>query len=141
MEDLFRSYWWLLFPLFGFAFAAWDRWLSYQRSRDSLDLVKTYTAQGKEPPAELLKQVREDDADDYDSWTGRRGRRRYRRHPRSEFRSAIFTGSLAAAFWIASEYSFVQGTEGAFRLVAVILSFIAGASLLSAVLFSRVRDK
>ncbi len=141
MEDLFRSYWWLMFPLFAFVFGAWDRWLAYQRSRDSLDVIKTYTAQGKEPPAELLKQVRQEDADDYDSWTGRRGRRYYRRHPRSEMRRAIFLGALAGAFWIASEYSYVSGTEGVLRLAALILTCIAGATLLSAVLFSRSPDK
>jgi len=29
MEDIFRSYWWLLFPIGAFVFGAWDRWLVY----------------------------------------------------------------------------------------------------------------
>jgi len=39
MADIFRSYWWLLFPIGFFVFGAWDRWLSYQRSRDHLELL------------------------------------------------------------------------------------------------------
>ena len=39
MADIFRSYWWLLFPIGFFVFGAWDRWLSYQRSRDHLERV------------------------------------------------------------------------------------------------------
>ena len=52
MEDIFRSYWWLLFPIGFFVFGAWDRWLAYRRSRDHLDLIRTYADQGKEPPPE-----------------------------------------------------------------------------------------
>ena len=50
MEDVFRSYWWLLFPIGFFVFGAWDRWLSYKRSQDRLDLLRAYTNQGKDPP-------------------------------------------------------------------------------------------
>ena len=41
MEETFRSYWWLLFPIGFFIFGAWDRWLAYQRSRDHLELLKS----------------------------------------------------------------------------------------------------
>ena len=58
MADIFRSYWWLLFPIGFFVFGAWDRWLSYQRSRDHLELLKSYAAQGKEPPPELMQYLR-----------------------------------------------------------------------------------
>ncbi|MGH6999484.1 MAG: hypothetical protein ACREEO_14920, partial [Phenylobacterium sp.] len=61
MEDLFRSYWWLLFPLGAFVYGAWSRWLTYRRARDHLELIKAYAAQGKEPPAELVRRL-EDDA-------------------------------------------------------------------------------
>ena len=57
MEDFFRSYWWLLFPLGFFVFGAWDRWLSYKRSQDRLDLLRSYTNQGKDPPPELLRMA------------------------------------------------------------------------------------
>ncbi|WP_340646595.1 hypothetical protein [Phenylobacterium sp.] len=146
VQDLFRSYWWLIFPIGGFVFAAWDRWLSYQRSRDALDLIKTYSAQGKEVPPQLLRQVEEDAWDDEDDgYSGRRGRRAARRYYRHggywQFRAAIYTGAIAAAFWVASEYAFVPGTVGPFRVVAVILTCVAAANLALALLSSAFRKK
>ncbi|MBP7814970.1 MAG: hypothetical protein KA085_02510 [Phenylobacterium sp.] len=147
MEDLFRGYWWLIFPLGGFVFAAWDRWLSYQRSRDTLELIKTYSAQGKDVPPELLRHVQDDafEDDDRDDYRGRRGRRAYRRYDRHgsywQFRSAIYTGAIAAAFWVASEYAFVPGTVGPFRVVAVVLTCVAAANLALALLASASRRK
>lgn len=146
MEDLFRSYWWLIFPIGAFVFGAWDRWLNYQRSRDALDLIKTYSAQGKEVPPELLRQVQEDPwEDEEDGYRGRRGRRAYRRrYGRGaywEWRSAIYTGAIAAAFWVASEYAFVPGTVGPFRVVAIILTCVAGANLALAILSSTFKAK
>lgn len=126
MEDLFRSYWWLIFPLAGFGFAAWDRWLQYRRSRDALDLIKTYAAQGKEPPAELIRQVRagleDDDMDP--TWVGRRARRYGRYGGYWEWRTAIVTGAVAVGFWLAGEYSYM-GLEGPFHLVSIILACVS----------------
>ena len=146
MEDFWHGYWWLIFPIGGFIFAAWERWLNYQRSRDTLDLIKTYSAQGKDVPPELLRQVQDDaDDDDRDDYRGRRGRRAYRRYyrygPYWQFRSAIYTGAIAGAFWVASQYAFVPGTVGPFRVVAVILTCVAVANLALALLSSAFRGK
>ncbi len=54
MEDLFRSYWWLLLPLGYFIATGFDQLMRYRRHRDTLDLIKSYTDQGKEPPAALI---------------------------------------------------------------------------------------
>lgn len=147
MDDFWYRYWWLIFPVGAFIFGAWDRWLSYQRSRDALELMKTYTAQGKEPPPELARQLQADafdDDDDY-SYRGRRAYRRYRRYyrrgPYWEWRGAIVTGAVAGAFWLASAYSYIPGTEGVFRFVAIILTCVAGANLAFALLSSSFRDK
>jgi hypothetical protein len=53
MEDLFRSYWWLLFPLAWFVVGGWQSWLNYRRHRDTLDIIKTYADSGKDVPAGL----------------------------------------------------------------------------------------
>ena len=34
MDDVFRSYWWLLFPIGFFVFGAFDRWRSLKRRCD-----------------------------------------------------------------------------------------------------------
>lgn len=54
MEDLFRQFWWLIFPLFGMFMAVYGMITSEKRTRNVIDLIKSYTDQGKEPPAELL---------------------------------------------------------------------------------------
>jgi hypothetical protein len=146
MDDIFGSYWWLLFPLGFFVFGAWDRWLIYKRSQDHLELIKSYAAQGKEPPPELMRAVREnvlddDPDDDLGPRRRRHHRRMYRYGPYWQWRRFFFTGALALGFWLASEYAGVPGTEGPFRLVAIILGCVAGASLLAAILWSSTRDR
>jgi hypothetical protein len=153
LDDFFRSYWWLLFPIGFFIFGAWDRWLAYKRSRDHLELIKTYAAQGKEPPPELMRGAQADPMADprwqgmdpppfphpyY--WGGRRAWRRYYRWgPYWQWRSAFVTGAVAAGFWFASEYADFPGGEFPFRLVAIIMSFVFVGNLLGAIFSSTFR--
>lgn len=53
--ELFRDFWWLIFPIFGMCLAVWGMMQSDRRGRDMIDLIKSYTDQGKEPPPELLR--------------------------------------------------------------------------------------
>ena len=140
---VFWSYWWLIFPLGFFVFGAWDRWLHYQRSRDTLEVLKHYTAQGKEPPPELLRRVQDDPPYD-DDYRPRRYRRRYWRYYGYgrywQWRSAFVTGAVAAGFWYAATQDLVPGADGAFRFVAVILTCVAAANLALAVVSMAFRD-
>lgn len=152
-EDFLSSYWWLLFPIGFFIFGAWDRWLAYKRSRDHLELLKTYTTQGKEPPPELVRGADPmgpgwgpDAPPPYPPyppyWYGRRAWRRYYRWgPYWQWRSAFITGALAVGFWVASDWADIPGTEHAFRLVAIILSFVAIGNLLGAIFTSVFRGR
>jgi len=149
MEDFFSSYWWLLFPLGFFIFGAWDRWLAYKRSQDRLELLRSYTNQGKDPPPELMKVLqREEDEDEeaaiYDRH-GRHARRYYRRHwrygPYWAWRSAIVTGAVAAGFWFASEYADIPGVDWPFRLVAIIMTCVAAGNLVAAIFATTFRSR
>jgi hypothetical protein len=161
MHDFFWSYWWLLFPIGAFVFGAWDRWLAYKRSRDHLELLKHYAAQGKDPPPEVMAELR-NGADPnappppgyggygyggYGGYWGyprhmrRAWRGYYRWGPYWQWHRAIVTGAVAAGFWWASEYADWPGVEAPFRIVAVIMTVIAAANLLTAILFSSARDK
>jgi hypothetical protein len=152
MDDIFRSYWWLMFPLAFFVFGGFDRWLAYKRSRDHLDLLRSYTDQGRDPPPELLKTVREaledeDDERDMNWGDGRRSRRRYRhywRHrysPMWQWRTFFTTGAVAVGFWVAAEYADWPGVDGPFRLVAIILTCVAVGHGIAAIFSSTFRDK
>lgn len=158
MSGFFWSFWWLIFPIGFFIFGAWDRWLSYQRSKDRLDLLRTYTQQGKDPPPELIKALQgEEDLDDergpppfdaYDRY-GRYGRRAARRYYRYRFRAspywawrgAIVTGAVAAGFWFASEYADIPGIDWPFRLVAIIMTCVAAGNLIAAIFATTFRDR
>ena len=157
MEDIFRSYWWLLFPIGAFVFGAWDRWLAYRRSRDHLELLKHYAAQGKEPPPELVRGIGEELPGEapggYPPYPGYGGywmhprymRRAYRRYygwgPYWQWRSVFVTGAIAAGFWWASEWADWPGVEGPFRLVAIIMTVVAFGNLLFALMATAFRDK
>jgi hypothetical protein len=166
MEDFFRSYWWLLFPIGAFVFGAWDRWLAYKRSRDHLDLLKHYAQQGKEPPPELVRGVGDDMSGEAPGgyppggpggpygpygpygygWGGPRYMRRmyrnyYRYGPYWQWRSVFVTGAIAAGFWFASEWSDWPGTFAPFRLVAIILTIVCCGNLVFALIGSSFRNK
>jgi hypothetical protein len=165
MFYFFSSYWWLMFPIGFFVFGAWDRWLAYKRSRDHLDLLRSYAERGKEPPPELVRGVSGDmpgplpgeapgayppgypPGYGYGGYWGspRYMRRAYRRYyrwgPYWQWRSAFVTGAVAAGFWAASEWSDFPGTYEPFRLVAIIMTIVAIGNLVFAVMASAFRDK
>ena len=148
MRDLFYSFWWLIFPLMGFGFAAFGMWMSYLRERHRLELMKTYAQQGKDP-AEVAKLLGQPDpvppGGGYNGdwgggyWTGYYGpgRWRYRRWgPYREWRNFIVFLCLAVGFGLASEYGGLGwgGRFHPFVLVAIIMGVLAMGSLIFAVI-------
>lgn len=139
MEDLFRSYWWLLFPLAYFIISGWQSWLNYRRHRDTLDIVKTYASSGKDIPAGLLDKL--NPPADYDAWTGepRSGPREQREgYGMAGWSKVVLFGSLAAGFGYASITDMYEAGP-AFLIVA----FVMGAmflACLAATLTYRRRD-
>ncbi len=59
-EELFRDFWWLLFPIFGMGMGLWGMSSSERRSRDVMNVIKSYVDQGKEVPPELLRMAQSD---------------------------------------------------------------------------------
>lgn len=51
------SYWWLIFPLGWGVIAILRIWTRHRRSQATLDLLKSYVEQGKDPPIGLLETV------------------------------------------------------------------------------------
>jgi hypothetical protein len=56
--SLFSAYWWLLVPLFWAIFRLIRLFLEHKRATQALELIKTYTDQGKEIPPDLLQVLR-----------------------------------------------------------------------------------
>ncbi|WP_339915463.1 hypothetical protein [uncultured Brevundimonas sp.] len=133
MEDLFRSYWWLLFPLAWFVAAGFSSMLNYQRHKDALNLIKTYADKGQEPPAALLKMLDSNVDDDGVDWEDGTGRRiRYRRRPRNYWSMFGLFATLAIAF-IAADYFRNQGyVSGGYVTVSIVMGALAFWTLIRA---------
>jgi hypothetical protein len=140
MEDLFRSYWWLLFPLAWFVVAGWHSWLNYQKHRDTMDMIKRYADSGKEPPAGLLDKLNAGTVDD--GWGGyddRRSRRYYYRRGMGGWPNVVLFGALAAGFGYAS-YTDIYGAGEAFTIVAFVMAAVCLASLVRTLITPPPRD-
>ncbi len=138
MENLFYSFWWLLFPLAWFVFGGFSSFLNYRRQKDTLDLIKTYAEKGQQPPEALLKVLeRPIDADD-DAWHSRRGGSGGRMSDGNWF-SVVLFGVMSAGFAYAS-YADIYGAEEAFLIVAFVLGALCLASLVSALMGRRRGD-
>ena len=143
MEHFFWSFWWLIFPVMWFFFGGFGMWMSNRRHRDTIDLMKTYAAQGKDP-AEIAKAMGETQVPP-PGWGGPwawhaygpYGPGRWSRWgywgPYREWRRVIMFSCLAAGFWAVSEYGDIPGTEHPFHVVAIIMGVLALASFAMAI--------
>lgn len=133
MEDLFKAYWWLLFPLGWFIASGWQSLMNYRKHRDLLDLVKTYAQAGKEIPPALLDKLNgpqpaePDWTDDTDRKTRREQRRYYRRGYTGWSQVALF-GTLAAGFAYAAQTDLYEAGP-AFTIVAFVMAAVFVATL------------
>jgi len=129
-EDIFRQFWWLIFPLSWFVFGAWQSWLSYRANRETLDLIKTYAASGREPPSELLARLNKrwhGDDDDRDE------RPRYRRRRERSWYQVVLFGVLSSGFTVAAATD-MYGMGEAFVIVAFVLGALCLATLVQVIL-------
>ena len=128
MEDLFRSYWWLLFPLVAFVFAGFGSFLRYRRQKAVLDLIRTYVENGREPPVDLIGQINAGDDGD-GTWFGDgRGRSRA---PTNYWSLVGLFAMMAAGFGVAS-FLGVDNGSGAFVIVALTMAAVAVWALICA---------
>lgn len=128
-EDLFRQFWWLIFPLSAFIYGAWQSWLSYRANQETLDLIKTYAQAGREPPPELMARLNkrwhgDDDEDD---------RPRYRRRRERTWYQVVLFGMLGAGFAFAAATD-IFGAGEAFVIVAFVMLALCTATLVQVLL-------
>jgi len=121
-EQLFYSFWWLIFPVFGMVFALVGMIQSEGRSRKMMELIKSYVDQGKEPPAELLRMARE--PSDYEmGWSSGRSQNG---NAWSFVVFAALSAGFAVGWWFVREQSFAF----AFLIVAVTMGVLSIGALL-----------
>ena len=92
--SLFSAYWWLLFPLGWAIFRLIRLSLEHKRASQALELIKTYSDQGKEVPPDLMK-VLQQPTSIFNQWQAKGG-------PREKSRNLLIPGfifvTIAAAF-------------------------------------------
>lgn len=174
MNDFWGTHWWLIivllamcFPITGMIMAAWAQHMYFQHRRESLETLKIYAQQGKDPPPEVV--------DALSGWGGRRWRRwrdaaagaagsatgaaqtdwfearsayyaaraaRWRaREPFRRWHNAIFMSALTAGLYLASQQIRDAVIADRFVVAAIIVGALAAASLLSALLVTVIRPK
>lgn len=139
------SFWWALFPLAFFAIGGLRMWLNYRRSRDVLEVIKTYAAQGKEPPAEVMRMlagsaVADDDGyDDGGGWNGGWGWRGRRHGPYAGVQRVVMFAAFAIGFGVAAWWTDQDNVRLAFGLVAFVMGSTGLGSLI--LLLLQLRDR
>lgn len=127
--EFFAAYWWLMFPIFGMVMAFQGMNQSEKRTRRTLDLIRSYVEQGKEPPPELLKLAQKTD-EDWDMGFGDESGRTSSGSKNSGAWTFVIFAALAAGFgtgywWIrAEDYAFP------FLIVAVTMGVLALGALI-----------
>lgn len=146
MEDLFRSFWWLIFPIMGFGFGAFGMFMNYRMHRDRMEILKTYAEKGQTPPPEMAKAMERGGAYDDDGYGyGYRGRWA-RRGAYWEWRRFFIFVCLAVGFGVANHW---RGEEIGgwhnhfmpFGFLTILFSVLALGSLLFAVLATVWKDR
>lgn len=123
--EFFRDFWWLMFPLFGMAMAAMGMFQDDSRASRTMDLIKSYVDQGKEPPPELLKLVSQD------AESARGG-------ASENNRAWSFIVFAALAAGLGAGYYFVRSEEWAFVfLIGAVVTGVMAAGALFLLLFGR----
>ena len=57
MNDLFRDFWWLLFPMGFMLLGAFRAWLDYRARREVVETLRDLAKAGREAPAALVAQL------------------------------------------------------------------------------------
>jgi hypothetical protein len=97
-----------------------------RRSNKTMDLIKSYVDQGKEPPAELLKLAMEDS--DAESWSNNPGDNR-------AWSFIVFTALSAG---LGAGYYFVRAESWAFALlIGAVVTGVMAVGALFILLFGR----
>lgn len=128
MEDLFRSYWWLLFPMAWFVIGGFSSWLNYRKQRETLKLLKTYADKGQEPPEALLRVLDKPIDSDSELWAGATASGSG--GDDGTWFTVVLMGLLAAGFGYAS-WTNMYGQSDAFLIVAMVLGAVGVACLVS----------
>jgi len=121
--DIFRQFFWLIFPIMGMGMGAFSIWNEFSRQKKALEVLKVYAEKGQEPPESVLQIL--------GSASVRSPRRRGASLSAATFFGVLAAGFAALAVWTYATdgpYPFIMGwTIAAIALGALCASNIVGA--------------
>ena len=140
MEDLFRAYWWLLFPMAWFVFGGFSSWLNYRKQRETLKLLKTYADKGQEPPEALLRVLDKPIDSDNEAWGGASRPGRPANYWSLFGLFAVLAGGFGIAAYMPETFGVDMGVRFPFTVVALTMGAVSVWALISAMTTRRDRS-
>ena len=127
MEQLFRDFWWLIFPIWGLGMGMWHSLMGYRRQKAVLDLVRTYADKGEQPPEALLAALGRDEEHGRD----------LRRSPANYWSLFGLFLVLALGFGAAAYAYDFEGLGWPFGIVGLVMGAVAVWALINAFVLNR----
>jgi len=115
------SYWWLIFPLGWGLVAMLQIWVRHRRAQATLDLLKRFIDQGKEPPAALLESI-----------LSQPGAARWTYQPLHFWLGALLLGAAAIGFAALTWLRAQQGDPDSANALFIAILLGAGAAACAA---------
>lgn len=134
MQVIF-AFWWLIFPVGGMFYAAFQSWLKFRQQKAMIDLIRSFAEKGMEPPEALLQQLNRP----VDLNTGQKSEAQTIKGPAHYWSLVGLFAVLAAGFGIGAAMG-VDDHSGAFVIVAMVMTAVGVWSLINALLNGRSRS-
>ncbi len=113
--ELFRQFFWLIFPVLGMGVGAFAIWNEFSRQKKALEVLKVYAEKGQEPPESVMRILSQASAPGSD------------RRSRNPMAGAVFFGVLSAGFAAMALWTFANGGPQQFVTGWTIAAIALGA--------------
>jgi hypothetical protein len=132
MVELFREFFWIIFPVLGMGMGAFAIWNEFSRQKKALEVLKVYAEKGTEPPESVLAVLNKASTRD--------------RRPRgSRWASAAFFGIFSAGFAGLAIWTYVNSGPSAFStgwlIAAIALGALCASNVVAALTAPRQDDR
>ena len=131
MADLFRQFFWIIFPVFGMGIGAFSIWNEFSRQKKALEVLKVYAEKGTEPPQSVLEVLNR---------ASTRQRRRGAGWSGAAFFGVLTIGFAGMAIWTGvneGPFSFVTG----WTIAAIALGAVCASNVVQALTAPRQNDR
>jgi hypothetical protein len=131
--DLFKQFFWLIFPILGMGMGAFAIWNEFSRQKKALEVLKIYAEKGQEPPDSVMRVLNQ--ASSPRQRGGDRG---------NPLAGAAFFGVLSAGFAAMALWTYFNNGPQQFItgwvIAAIALGALFASHLVRAIMARRQND-